>query len=313
VYPGDDEPLAGSESTFRARVTGASLVGGVYRHSWVEIVGDGLGAYRAPESARLGSTSVGWLRGLGGAQIATDTIVWALLAGYEDGKPYYDAVGAAAAGGGTTVTVREVDLTPTGPAAIIEFDQTTGIRVTGVTGSLATVANQAATDLVWGVVTTSNQTFAGKKTFKGGTTDQERVVFETWLSGNLECQAKIICETSSVPNGLVLYSKDTNHGGDVIESYTYLTQGCHIGVWINGIRAAASYKLNDSAGALRIGQYATTGGLTFAGGLYVGGTATGGMAVGGAVTGSTAGNFLTVGAGGVLAETAPGFTGTIGG
>jgi hypothetical protein len=96
VYPGDDEPLAGSEATFRAKITGASLVGSVNRHAWVEVVADGLGVYTVPAAARLGSAAAGWLRGLAGARIPDDTIVWAALAGYEDGKPYYDTAASAA-------------------------------------------------------------------------------------------------------------------------------------------------------------------------------------------------------------------------
>jgi hypothetical protein len=83
------------------------------------------------------------------------------------GKPVFtvaERVGAVTPGI-SSVTVREVDGAPSVAATVIEANQATGLRVTDQTGGVARLANDAATEFVWGVVTTAAQDFAGDKRF----------------------------------------------------------------------------------------------------------------------------------------------------
>jgi hypothetical protein len=300
MYPGDDEPLAGSEATFRAKVTGSSLVGTVYRHSWVEVAADALGGYAQPQSARYGSASVGWLRGLGGAQIATDTIVWAALAGYEDGKPYYDAAAGGAAG--TTITVRDIDLTPTRPGVnILEVDQASGIVVGQNPLTPANIAQLfllGAGETQWGVVTTAAQAFGGTKTFTGGLVAAPGGTSE---GGQVLLEGGATSGSIRYTGGVGLYSYEFRAGANLPSSSADLHLATLSGSTTGGLlKATLSLAAAGAPGAIGCktdygtapnpdycffigtdnGGTATTGGLTFKGGLYISGTFTGGGGTG---------------------------------
>jgi hypothetical protein len=143
-----------------AKITAVSS--GPASYAWAEEVMDETGAWALLTGGRTGdaTSSPAFDRG-GSSTVAVGTHVklWP-----QRGGAYYLFDGAV---GGSPLTVREVDGTPTVTGVtLISVDQATGRKITDLGGGEAKDENLPATHAQWGVVTTADQVMGdGIKTF----------------------------------------------------------------------------------------------------------------------------------------------------
>src|SRR5262249_45596550 len=149
---------------------------------------------------------------------------------------------------------------------------------------------QSATGSFPGMVTTAAQTLAGAKTFTndvtiapGSTSGQVNLTMGpvasgsgAYVTGKFADATGLYSVSGYRGTGAIRFEVDAAPGS--LGSYTFRS-----GWWNDSsVQQNATYAVVDSAGVTQTGAYATTGGLTFKGGLYVSGTATGGPPSGGA-------------------------------
>src|SRR5262245_37721044 len=157
------------DEEFVALVTAAAAQpAGAVHYNWAAQGSDGQsGDYETWDGARDGSPSDSPMVELNNQTIALPALVRARLRGGLGEDLLYEFEAAGTGGGGGSLTVEELDGSPSGTASKIQTDGATGLRVQSVTGGTALLKNDAAALGAWGVVTTGAQTMAGVKSFQG--------------------------------------------------------------------------------------------------------------------------------------------------
>lgn len=186
--------------------------------------------------------------------------------------------------GGATITVKESDGTPTyASTTVIRVNQDDGFVLTQPSAGEVLISIQDASASVVGIVSTGTQSFAGNKTFTGTVTGSNSGVNAFY--GSLAVAPAIMvganyggrfhhesdygftCELNSGDLGTAgNWTLETNSGGT--ELYFTLNDG-HASI------SDVKYRLQVN-GTTYTGATATTGGLSFRGGIYTGGTFSGG-------------------------------------
>jgi hypothetical protein len=208
------------------------------------------------------------------------------------------------------LTVREVVGTSVSPVTVIEFDQSTGARITDRTGGVARYENVDASETQTGVINTTDQTLLGWKDFKTG-------VLVGRLNGGAALTAEIHFNafpgSDAREQSRVRVVEDVNHpGGDYqtmiltagFGSFNYGAEKS-AELWVDGesqcfrlyawTGSSLAHKRPDlflfNDGGLEVqGQTVTDSGVTYTSGLRTGGTLA--LSLTGAVTGSLSGGSI---------------------
>lgn len=185
-------------------------------------------------------------------------------------------------GGGATITVEEVDGSPTGSASTLKTNQAQALRVTSVAAGVATLSIDDASVTVPGIVSISTQSFAGAKYLTSGAVITAAVTGAAYL--NLQGGGAGTPATASCG-----YLGLTTTGGgeplvtvrciDVSSNYEELQVGDGKFTFIAAAGGSATLPglvVRDAAGAAQSGGTDMTtgggvGGLRFISGLYVDG------------------------------------------
>lgn len=213
------------------------------------------------------------------------------------GTPLFLLLGdGAAASGGGSITVEEVDGSPSYSSIdTLIFDQTDGFVVSQPAAGQARVDIQSASTTQAGIVDTTTQSFAGVKTFyndviiheasTGGLLSQgnlymgptELVRFYTTTGGGTAaCNATDVLVVVSQNSG---YPSDTRslsmtlHGG--FDGYAGGYFELH-GAWSTDLSAYPQIALVNGSNTTVSGQTGTYAGMVFTSGLLTGGSFTGG-------------------------------------
>lgn len=207
--------------------------------------------------------------------------------------------GTAVGGGGGagSITVKESDGTPSISASTISFDGASGTQpftVTDSGGGVALVSIAHASNTQVGIVNTTDQGFAGIKSFGWGIRLDDALAtgmhigFQgyTTSSGNTTDMAEITwLADGSTSNYLQtkVYSTDSQAAGifSRLKPSEAFDAVARFQIGMVPFTGGSSsdfpiYSIADGSGAVHDGGSATTGGLTFKGGLYISGSASGG-------------------------------------
>lgn len=215
---------------------------------------------------------------------------------------YLSALISASAG----ITVEDVDSVPTYSASTLRFDQADGFVITQPSAGVVRIDMSAADATHYGVVSTGTQTFGGYKTFADGVkvgesyaaVDFRRVYspgnYTTATLGLVSglSSAIMTCQVDSpVTPRSGMWTFAPEGGGGFTSTFCIECWNSSTGAYYE-----ANYGVRDSTGTFQTGQYATTGGLTFAGGLYVSGSVSTALADGdyGDVIVSSSGTVITI-------------------
>lgn len=127
----------------------------------------------------------------------------------------------AASGGGGSITIEEVDGTPTESASTLRFDSADGFELTEPAAGVVRVDMLAAGVAQVGVVTTGSQTFAGAKTFNAAVACQSTLTvqaggtFDTNVtSGVADNHWLLFTIADGTPMGKVI-AMDSDSGGTI--------------------------------------------------------------------------------------------------
>src|SRR5262245_55259754 len=308
---------------FPARILSSALDTGTgqYHHAWIELTVAATDGYQEQAGARSGTTSTNYALELNNAQCPDNTLVWLRHRDEREQLHYEFDRPAAGGGGGGTITVAEIDGTPTiADVATLYFDQDSGLYLTtaGGAGTARVYIYQASATQV-GIVATGTQTFAGQKTFTAAITAQ----------GGLNCN---LATSDAYFTGIVQVQNPSSSGSPYTAAGdASIRMGS--GGFVGYVHADRSMLLRTLSGAIGPGQYCearligntaadpefrvvggaglypnlalnngsattygatnSTGGLNFLKGLYTGGTITGGGGSG-TVTSISAGTGITL-------------------
>jgi hypothetical protein len=283
------------EDVFIAEVTDAEEIDGWWTYSFKEKITDADGAYADAEPGRVGTADDCPAYELNNQEVAVGSLVKLYPKGWEGGLPAYEFAGTIGTAPGASITVSDGTTDYPGTQTIT-VDPAEGFALSGLGIDSVQIMLLAASATRQGTVSTTTQAFAGDKTFNDDVTvlgdfintGSARVVatnpsfslWYTYASSDLRVwQAQVCTDIDTSPTGQTIPS------GLGISEYSLTTENSaglavrHIGTATHVIAFAASGTAGYSIvqGATRYdGGTATTGGLTFRGGLYVSGTASGG-------------------------------------
>lgn len=284
---------------FPAVVTDVANTGGTYLYTYSERTPGITGDYEEAVPGRSGTNA----REVSNRNldVSGSPVVWMRIRCTSgDVIPEFDGAGIAAAPANTaTITVQEVDLSPSDVAATLRFDQSDGFSVSFSATNTARIDMLAATNTQAGIVNTGAQLWAGTKTFSStGSTPQILFTHNTDSNNVVSLTGD---ETAGVYSMGFAVSNDSGATAittPVSASYYTAGSGWTDFVVLGGTGRLAGINTTNTAGS-NFGAHfyiANSTGSSVAGASDEAGTNTLGMRfVGGIYTGGAASNFLGLG------------------
>lgn len=267
------------DRVFPAKIDGSTNSAGTWLYAWTEQILDGItGALEDASPARTGTTSSGYAYEINNnASVATNTLVWMRFRGMRVGQPVYDFT---APDNTSTAGLPVANTTQAGIVSITTQAMSGTKSFETTAGTLTARATFDVDNAIGSNVLEIREIDSGVADIADGSTDgsynRRGQLYPTQLIlGRNAADETGMVVAKNVTGWTIYADKDAGSLNGILFDYNPSSVGYSYLLLRGDGTNPAYYAIQPSGGAtaISVGASATTGGLTFVGGLYISGSA----------------------------------------